>query len=68
MYIREKEVLLMKAIFEEYGFVILAAVVILLLVGMATPIGNKIQESIESVVDNMTTQVNNQVTFNNLVK
>ena len=56
----------MKAIFEEYGFVILAAVVVLLLIGMATPIGNAIETSIISVVDNMAEQVNNQVTFNNL--
>ena len=58
----------MKAIFEEYGFVILAAVVVLLLIGMATPIGNAIEISIISVVDNMTEQVNSQVTFNNLNK
>ncbi len=64
MYI-EKEVLLMKAIFEEYGFVILAAVVVLLLIGMTTPVGNAIETSIVSIVDNMTSQVNNQVTFNN---
>ena len=55
----------MKAIFEEYGFVILAAVVILLLIGMASPIGNQIQGSIESVIENMTAQVNDQVTINN---
>lgn len=64
MYV-EKEVLLMKAIFEEYGFVILAAVVVLLLIGMTTPVGSAIESSIVSIVDNMTEQVNNQVTFNN---
>lgn len=57
----------MKAIFEEYGFVILAAVVVLLLIGMTTPIGNAIESSIIGIVDNMTEQVNNQVTFNNNV-
>ena len=55
----------MKAIFEEYGFVILAAVVVLLLIGMTTPIGNAIESSIIGIVDNMTEQVNNQVTINN---
>ena len=63
----KKEELLMKAIFEEYGFVILAAVVVLLLIGMTTPIGNAIESSIIGIVDNMTEQVNNQVTFNNNV-
>lgn len=57
----------MKAIFEEYGFVILAAVVILLLIGMTTPIGNAIESSIVGIVENMTEQVNNQVAFNNNV-
>lgn len=57
----------MKAIFEEYGFVILAAVVILLLIGMTTPIGNAIESSIIGIVENMTEQVNKQVTFNNIV-
>lgn len=56
----------MKAIFEEYGFVILAAVVILLLIGMTTPIGSAIENSIVGIVENMTEQVNNQVAFNNL--
>ena len=63
----KKEELLMKAIFEEYGFVILAAVVVLLLIGMTTPIGNAIESSIIGIVENMTEQVNNQVTFNNNV-
>lgn len=57
----------MKAIFEEYGFVILAAVVIILLIGMATPVGSAIQESIVGIVDNMTSQVNGQISFNNLI-
>lgn len=56
----------MKAIFEEYGFVILAAVVIILLIGMTTPIGKAIENSIVGIVDNMTSQVNGQITFNNL--
>lgn len=55
----------MKAIFEEYGFVILAAVVVLLLIGMTSPIGSAIEDSIVGIIDNMSEQVNNQVTFNN---
>lgn len=57
----------MKAIFEEYGFVILAAVVIILLIGMTTPIGKAIEDSIVGIVENMTSQVNGQLTFNNLI-
>lgn len=55
----------MKAIFEEYGFVILAAVVIILLIGMTSPVGDAIENSIIGIVDNMSAQVNDQITLNN---
>ena len=51
----------MKSFFEEFGFVILAAVVVLLLVGMTTPIGSKVEGSLSSIVENMTTQANGKV-------
>ena len=54
----------MKAIFEEYGFVILAAVVVLLLIGMTTPVGEAIENSIVGIINNMSEQVNNQVSIN----
>lgn len=44
----------MKAFFEEYGFIVLSAIVVLLLVGMASPIGTKVQESTIKIVDNLT--------------
>ena len=44
----------MKAFFEEYGFIVLSAIVVLLLIGMASPIGTKIQESATGIVDTLT--------------
>ena len=41
----------MKAFLEEYGFVILIAIVIILLIVMATPVGNSIKASVLSLVD-----------------
>ena len=41
----------MKAFLEEYGFVILIAIVIILLIVMATPVGNSIKASILGLVD-----------------
>ena len=44
----------MKAFFEEYGFIVLSAIVVLLLVGMASPIGEKVKDSTINIVDNLT--------------
>lgn len=41
----------MKSFLEEYGFVILIAIVIILLIVMATPIGSTIKASVLGLVD-----------------
>ena len=41
----------MKTFLEEYGFVILIAVVVILLIVIATPIGNTIKASILGLTD-----------------
>lgn len=41
----------MKKFLEEYGFVILIAIVVILLIVMATPIGNTIKSSVLNLVD-----------------
>ena len=41
----------MKSFFEEYGFVILAAIVVILLIAMATPIGDLVKAQITGIVD-----------------
>ena len=41
----------MKTFLEEYGFVILIAIVIILLIVMATPVGNSIKASVLRLVD-----------------
>lgn len=50
----------MKAFFEEYGFVALAAIVIIILIVMATPIGNAINANLNSLVESFGTAVQNQ--------
>lgn len=44
----------MKAFFEEYGLAIIIAIVILLLVVMASPVGTKIKEALEQAVSGLT--------------
>ena len=41
----------MKSFLEEYGFAILAAIVVILLIAMATPVGNLIKNQILGVID-----------------
>ena len=41
----------MKSFFEEYGFVILAAIVVILLIAMASPIGDLVKAQITGIVD-----------------
>lgn len=47
----------MKAFFEEYGFVALAAIVIIILIIMATPVGAAIQAALTSMVNSFLDQV-----------
>lgn len=41
----------MKSFLEEYGFTILAAIVVILIIAMCTPIGNLIKEQVLGVVN-----------------
>lgn len=41
----------MKSFFEEYGYVILAAIVVILLIAMATPIGDLIRIQIDNAIN-----------------
>lgn len=41
----------MKSFLEEYGFAILAAIVVILLIAMSTPVGNLIKAQIMGMVD-----------------
>lgn len=43
----------MKSFFEEYGFVILAAIVVVILIAMATPLGSLVKSQITSIVDSL---------------
>ncbi len=40
----------MKSFFEEYGFVILAAIVVILLIAMITPIGSVVKKQINGII------------------
>lgn len=46
----------MKSFFEEYGFVILAAIVVILLIAMCTPIGNLVHTQINGIVDSFSSK------------
>lgn len=48
----------MKSFFEEYGFVAIAAIVVVLLLVMVKPIGNRIQGQVNDLTDGFGTQVN----------
>ena len=50
----------MKAFLEEYGVIIVAAIVICLIIGAATPIGTKIKEGITSAVAKLTERLNTE--------
>ena len=47
----------MKAFFEEYGFVALAAIVVIILIIMATPVGQTIETALKSMVQSFLDQV-----------
>lgn len=46
----------MKAFLEEYGVIIVAVIVILLVIGVATIFGDRIREAIISILDTFMTQ------------
>ena len=47
----------MKAFLEEYGVIVVAAIVIMIIVVFATPAGNSIKTGIETAVQKLTTQL-----------
>lgn len=51
----------MKSFFEEYGFVILSAIVVVSLIAMVDPVSEKISSGLSGVVDSFTTSVNSQL-------
>lgn len=51
----------MKSFFEEYGFVMLSAIVVLLLIAMATPISENVKTNMLDVVSKFATQFNNEL-------
>lgn len=50
----------MKAFLEEYGVIIVAAIVICLIIVAATPIGTAIKTGIMNSVDTLTTRLNKE--------
>lgn len=51
----------MKAFLQEYGFSILAAIVVILLIMMVSPVGVSIKESLKSVVTNFSATAENGI-------
>ena len=51
----------MKSFFEEYGFVILAAIVVILLIAMCTPIGNLVKTQITNIVDSFANKTSSKL-------
>lgn len=47
----------MKAFLEEYGLIIVVSIVVLMLVGASTGIGESIVDAIEMIIDNFTNQI-----------
>ena len=47
----------MKAFLEEYGVIVVAAIVIMIIVVFATPAGNSIKDGIQSAVTKLTSQL-----------
>lgn len=52
----EERTFIMKAFLEEYGVIIVAVIVILLVIGVATIFGDRIREAIISILDTFMTQ------------
>ena len=53
----------MKSFFEEYGFVILAAIIVILLIAMATPIGTLIRSNISHIVESFGEKTNQKLDY-----
>ena len=51
----------MKSFFEEYGFVILAAIVVILLIAMCTPLGKVVRQNIESIMNSFSAKTNSML-------
>ena len=51
----------MKSFFEEYGFVILAAIVVILLIAMATPLGGLVKSQITNIVDSFSNKTQSKL-------
>ena len=51
----------MKDFLSEYGFAILAAIVVILLIAMCTPVGNLIKNQIMEVVDSFATKTESKL-------
>ena len=47
----------MKAFLEEYGVIVVAAIVIMIIVVLATPLGKKIRAGIVKTVTDLTTKM-----------
>lgn len=56
----------MKSFFEEYGFVILAAIVVILLIAMTTPIGSLVKNQITGIVDSFANKTNTKLNAVNI--
>lgn len=51
----------MKSFFEEYGFVILAAIVVILLIAMCTPLGNVVKQNITGIMNSFSGKTNSML-------
>ena len=51
----------MKSFLEEYGFAILAAIVVVLLIVMASPVGNTVRDSLEGVTTTFGDKTENMI-------
>lgn len=47
----------MKQIFEEYGMIILAVVIILLLIGLSTGLGDTIMNALNGIIESFSNKV-----------
>ena len=54
---RELERRHMKSFFEEYGFVMLAAVVVIALIGMTTNVGSAIESNITGLITSFSAKI-----------
>lgn len=48
----------MKAFFEEYGFVLVSIVVVMILVGMVPAVGSAVETQLTGIAENLTVDLN----------